>query len=437
MARNSLYPPSVDAGFPVLPPTPEGWSRITFGDAVEVVERPKALLPDESYQLVTAKRSRGGIVSRGNLLGREVLTKTQFEVRAGDFLISRRQIIHGACGVVPEDLDGAVVSGEYSALHTRSPLVMEFLAHYCHTPYFQRTCFHSSHGVDVEKMIFKINEWLEREVDLPPVSEQRKIAAILASVDDAIAATQAVIDQLGSVKKAMMADLLARGLPGRRTRFKQTESTDVPNGWQVATLGQVADVAYGLTVNAERRASTTTRPYLTVANAQEDGFDLTTVKEIGVLPGDVSRYELQTGDMLIIEGNANPERLGRAFVWRNELPGALHQNHLIRARVVDQCVKSQWLAICVNGEAVRQQIRDQAKTSSGLHTINSRVVADLRVPIPPVAEQRIIVEAYLSVDARIGEERNLAARLKQVKSALSAALLTGDLRVTPDPEPPA
>jgi type I restriction enzyme, S subunit len=126
------------------------------------------------------------------------------------------------------DLDGAIVSNEYSTLRTRSNLLMEFLRHYCHTPYFQRTCFHSSHGVDVEKMVFKIEEWLTRDVDVPPLPEQWKIAAILSAADRAIEATQAVIDQLQIVKKAIMAELLTRGLPGRHTRFKKTEIGNVP-----------------------------------------------------------------------------------------------------------------------------------------------------------------------------------------------------------------
>jgi len=167
---------------------------------------------------------------------------------------------------------------------------MGFLEHYSHTPYFRRTCFHSSHGVDVEKMIFKIDEWLAREVDVPPLPEQRKIAAILSSVDDVIESTQTAIDQLGVVEKAMMAELLTRGIPGRHTRFKHTEIGEVPEEWDVVPLNTVSEVAYGLTVNAQRREAPERRPYLTVANLQDGGFDLRTVKDIGVLPGDTQRF---------------------------------------------------------------------------------------------------------------------------------------------------
>ena len=63
---------------------------------------------------------------------------------------------------------------------------------------------------------------------LPPLPEQHKIAAILSSVDDAIEKTQAVIDQVQVVKRGLMQELLTRGLPGRHTRFKQTEIGEIP-----------------------------------------------------------------------------------------------------------------------------------------------------------------------------------------------------------------
>ena len=69
------------------------------------------------------------------------------------------------------------------------------------------------------------------------VHEQRKIAAILSSVDDAIEKTQAVIDQVQVVKRGLMQELLTRGLPGRHTRFKQTEIGEIPEGLHLAGSG--------------------------------------------------------------------------------------------------------------------------------------------------------------------------------------------------------
>ena len=77
----------------------------------------------------------------------------------------------------------------------------------------------------------------EQVIQFPrSVHEQRKIAAILSSVDDAIEKTEAVIDQVQVVKRGLMQELLTRGLPGRHTRFKRTEIGEIPAEWGTEPL---------------------------------------------------------------------------------------------------------------------------------------------------------------------------------------------------------
>ncbi len=99
MARNTLYPPSVKPGIPRLGVKPKGWVEVSFGDVLQVIQRPAEIEDNLEYQLVTAKRNRGGIVPRETLTGENILTKIQYFVAKDDFLISKRQIVHGACGV--------------------------------------------------------------------------------------------------------------------------------------------------------------------------------------------------------------------------------------------------------------------------------------------------------------------------------------------------
>lgn len=205
-AGSSAYPPSVQPGIPKLGRKPDGWTRAPIGKFLEPVFRPAKLADDERYQLVTAKRSRGGVVPREILFGRDIRTKTQFFVEAGDFLISKRQISHGACGIVPQSLDGAVVSNEYVALNPKVGLDLRFLSHLSHSVHFQQTCFHSSIGVHVEKLVFKLDDWLEWEFDIPPLAEQCRIAAILDAWDNAVELSAQEI----SSKKRFMDKLIHR-----------------------------------------------------------------------------------------------------------------------------------------------------------------------------------------------------------------------------------
>ena len=113
-------------------------------------------------------------------------------------------------------------------------------------------------------------------VVVPPLPEQRKIAAILSSVDDSIEKTQSVIDQVQVVKRGLMQELLTRGLPGRHTQVQATrdrEETgrDEPDGWRPAHLGDLARV------NPEQLGSRTDPDHLL------EYLDIAAIEQPGVI----------------------------------------------------------------------------------------------------------------------------------------------------------
>lgn len=219
---NGGYPASVQAGIPNLPLTPVGWHREPLGRHLCEVRRPAAIRKDEAHKLVTVKRSRGGVELRETLTGREIKTPTQFYVRAGDFLISKRQIVHGACGLVPPELDGAIVSNEYAVLNSDGQIDLRFLRYLSESRYFQQTCFHSSIGVHVEKMIFKTERWLKWPFNIPPPPVQRHIVKVLDIARRELDLIAAQIEKLKLEKSALMADLLTGK---RRVRLPCAEVT--------------------------------------------------------------------------------------------------------------------------------------------------------------------------------------------------------------------
>lgn len=212
---NGGFPISVQAGIPNLGDVPHGWQRVRLGDNLREVRRPVALEPDMQYTLVTVKRSRGGVQKREVLSGAEIKTPTQFFLKDGDFLISKRQIVHGACGIVPPELDGAVVSNEYAILNSDGKIDLNFLRYLSETKYFQQTCFHSSIGVHVEKMIFKTERWLAWPFNIPPLNEQKRIVEILNLAMKEISILEAQLAVLKQEKSSLMFQLLTgkRRLP--------------------------------------------------------------------------------------------------------------------------------------------------------------------------------------------------------------------------------
>ena len=224
MGRNLTIPPSVKPGIPKLGVKPKDWREVTFNDILTVVMRPAEVEPNQRYQLINAKRNRGGIVSRASVLGKQIKTPTQFFVATNDFVISRRQIVHGACGIVPQELNGALVSNEYSTLVPKNGLLLSYLVYYTHTVHFQQTCFNSSVGVAIEKMVFNLDHWLRHRLYLPPIKYQQKVVKVLATTDRVIECMGRLIEAKRRLKKGLAQQLLTgrRRLPGCAKPWKKT-----------------------------------------------------------------------------------------------------------------------------------------------------------------------------------------------------------------------
>lgn len=244
LGPHSQYPKSVKAGIPKLSDSKPGWKKLPISELFDVVTRPVDMKDETVYNLVTVKRSRGGITEREKLPGSKISVKSQFYVEGGDFLISKRQIVHGACGFVPEELSGSIVSNEYSVLHCKEIIQPEFLNYLIHTPYFQQTCFHSSIGIHVEKMIFKLDDWFKWKIYIPSESEQKKIALFLGAVDNKLNNLRCKHELLETYKRGLMQKLFSQEI-----RFKQDDGSDYPN-WVTSSLEQLSTITMGSSPNS-------------------------------------------------------------------------------------------------------------------------------------------------------------------------------------------
>lgn len=187
---------------------PTDWHTQKMKQWVALAERPVTLEDDKRYRLVTVRRGFGGVDLRGEHLGRNILVKNYFKVRPGDFLISKRQIAHGACGVVPESLDGAVVSNEYNVFVPNQGTNIEMFNLMMQLPHYTRLFYLMSDGVHIEKLLFKTQDWMRRQLAMPPVEEQQKIAAILTTQDKVIELKEKRLAEKLRQKKHLMQQLL-------------------------------------------------------------------------------------------------------------------------------------------------------------------------------------------------------------------------------------
>lgn len=267
------------------------------------------------------------------------------------------------------------------------------------------------------------------EVRVPPLPEQRKIAAILTAVDETIEKTEAVIEQLGVVKKAMMQELLTRGLPGRHTRFKKTDLGEIPEDWEICTVREAGEVVAGKAKN--KRLDAPNRPYLRVANVFDGRIDISDVLQMPFTDAEFARYRLRAGDILLNEGQSL-ELVGRCAMYREEYPDSCAiQNALIRFRP-GRGLRAAFAEQVFRWYQHSGRFASVATQTTSIAHLGVQRFASMFVSVPQLEEQDKIMQLLDGMDTRIRAEKATVAALSSTKSALMSVLLTGELRVTPD-----
>ncbi|MBP2657911.1 MAG: hsdS [Firmicutes bacterium] len=212
----------------------ENWKCIKIDDAITEKKRPIALDDNTTYQLITVKRRNEGVVSRGFFKGKQILVKNYFEVEAGDYVISKRQVVHGANGIVPEKLDGAIVSNEYLVATENDNITTEFLTLISKLPDMYKKFFISSYGIDIEKLVFDVDDWKKRELFIPTTDEQKKISGFFSNFDKLYAKEQQKYDKLVNLKKSM----LDKMFPKDGAYVPEVRFIDCDKKWQKGKLSE-------------------------------------------------------------------------------------------------------------------------------------------------------------------------------------------------------
>lgn len=155
------------------------WPRVALGKILDPVADRISLNPDTTYSQVTARLWGKGLALRGSLKGSEIAASQQNRVRAGQFLISKIDARHGAFGIVPAELDGAVVSNDFPVFAVNQGKALpDYVSWVSRTDWFVALCRHASEG-STNRVRLKEARFLGQEVPLPPLDEQRRIVARL------------------------------------------------------------------------------------------------------------------------------------------------------------------------------------------------------------------------------------------------------------------
>jgi type I restriction enzyme S subunit len=255
----------------------------------------------------------------------------------------------------------------------------------------------------------------EKQIVIPPLPPQKKIAAVLEKAE-----------KLREWRKE------ADGLTDRflKSTFLEMfgDPVENPKGWEMRKIGEIGEVGSGLTLNGQRSANRNNLfPYLRVANVFRNKLDLTEIKYIHVSDPEIDKFLLKKNDILIVEGHGNIEEIGRAAVWRGEIPICFHQNHLIRVRLDDKYMDPYFLSYFLNGYGNHGYFSSESRTTSGLNTISTNKVRVAKVSLPHISRQQKFASIVQQVEQIRQHQKESKQKIDDFFNVLMQKAFNGEL----------
>jgi len=371
------------------------WSLVKIGDVIS--HRKEFLRIDDfrTYKRCRVQLHAKGIVLRDLVTGSELKTKEQQICRPGDFLVAEIDAKVGGYGIVPDGLEGAIVSGHYFLFEVdRNRLDRNFLGYFIKTSdFFEQV---SARGTTNYAAI-RPSHVLEYQIPLPRLEEQRRIVTkideLVVKIEEARWLRQQTIEDGWTLSESIRANI-----------FKKMSSS-----WKVQKLDEVAPINMGQSPPGESY------------NTFGDGIALLNgPTEFGEkYPTPVQWTTAHTklckpGDILLCVRGATTGRLN----WADK-------EYCIGRGLAALTPKSE---VCVP-EYVYHFVETQTQEMLGLAAgstfpnLPGAKLKVLEIPVPPILEQRRVVAYLDSIQEKIKPLRYLHSQTAAGLNALLPSIL--------------
>jgi type I restriction enzyme S subunit len=403
------------------------WPDVALGEIFDVSSSKRVLQSDWKTSGVPFYRAREIVkLARDGLVDNELFISEELYVdfaqkygapRAGDIMVSAVGTL-GACYVVqPND-----------RFYFKDASVLRFRAKREICPQFFSHAFRTNHVLDQVHAgsgstvgTYTIERANSTRLRVPPLEEQRRIAAILDQAETLRTQRRLALAHLDTLTQSLFLDM-----------FGDPVAND--NGWpDDLTLGEVAEIASGVTKGRNLEGKVTRElPYLAVANVQDKSLRLDGIKSIEATEDEIQRYLLRKNDLLLTEGG-DPDKLGRGTLWNDELPECIHQNHIFRVRLNTDLLTPLFLNWLVGSTRGKKYFLRSAKQTTGIASINMTQLKGFPVLVPPLPLQQTFATRIAAIEALKATHRSALAQLDALFASLQQRAFAGELtaRVSP------
>lgn len=323
-------------------------------------------------------------------------------VAVNDILVSTVRPNLNAVALVPNNLDQQICSTGFCVLRPKQDLLdAKFLFFWVQSSNFIQNLVSKARGIGYPSVSDR--DVKTSNIPLPPLSEQRRIAAILRQANELRQLRRQADERAGELIPALMQEFLA----------------DNKHHLSTIELGKIATTMYGSSVKATEYPSEG-MPILRIPNVVSGRLDYRDMKFVKLTNTDKEILKLEDGDVLVVRTNGNPDYVGRATAYIDDGIPRTFASYLIRIKVNRSQIDPEFLADYINHHFGRRQILNQISTSAGQNNVNSKALAAIRVPFLTKQAR----QTYLEIRQRILHLENDVGLTVNFLDNLFSSLLT-------------
>jgi type I restriction enzyme, S subunit len=330
----------------------------------------------------------------------------KYLLKDGDILFARSGATVGKTFLYTQDAGHCIYAGYLIRFRPRKDIAdSKYIYYYTKTSQYQ-SWVGNKQNVVAQPNINAKQYGRELEIPLPPLEDQKRIAAILDAADALRQKDSTLIAKYEELTQSLFMDMFG-------------DPVTNPKGWKSESLEHLADIASGVTKGRKLKDERLIDiPYMRVANVQDGYLDLSEIKTIPGTELDISKYQLESGDVLLTEGG-DPDKLGRGAVWNNEIPNCIHQNHIFRVRVDFSKVHPLYLSKLTGSTYGKNYFLRSSKQTTGIASINKTQLKSFPVLLPPTGLQNRFAEHIEQIE----KQKQLAQQSLQKSEELFNSLL--------------
>jgi type I restriction enzyme S subunit len=209
----------------------------------------------------------------------------------------------------------------------------------------------------------------------------------------------------------------------------EREFKNLPEGWKWVRLGEVVEKIKNGYVYNFSQIKKEGIPITRIESISEGYIDENKVGYLDLTHNElVKDFKLEIGDILFSHINSF-EHVGKTSIYKGKPSFLIHGMNLLLLRAKKSICSPFFLIFLLKSEEIRGKIRNLSGQAVNQVSVNTSDLYNLKLPLPPLHEQKRIAEILSQIDQAIEKEQQYKEKLEKLKQGLMQDLLTGKVRV--------